>query len=200
MPYNGSRQQNDLPTRICRMSTPTDLNALLELDPASFAAAVDGQPESVKRMLHNVLQERLEKVETAAWGTTRAIRGHKAQFDGARYSYDKLEKTQQWLAAQFHKAFEIIYADPAEAAAAAWAYEQQHGAAQTGRMLNTNPELFGKLRGFRILGFSNATRTAALKHAQTFDFVAYRLVFNLTTETGQKLLHALKETARVANG
>lgn len=182
------------------MPMPTDLNTLLELDPTSFAEAVDGQPESVKQMLRNVLQERLEKVETAAWGTTRKVRGHRALFDGAKYGYDKLEKTQQWLAAQFHKAFEIIYADPAEAAAAVWAYEQQHGSAQTGRVLATTPETFGKLRGYNIFGFSNATRTAALKHAQTFDFAAYRLVLNLASETNQKLLNSLKETARVANG
>lgn len=181
------------------MATALDLNALLELDPASFAAALEGQPESVKATVREALAQRMAVMDTAAWGTTRKLRGHKQAFDGAKHDYSRIEETQQWLAAQFHRAFEAIYANSAGAAAAAWAYEQQHGATQTGRILKTNPQMFGKLRGFSFFGFSNAARQLALKEAQTFDFAAYRIVFNFTSVAGRNLMAALQETARVAN-
>lgn len=181
------------------MSTLPPLEQLLELDPVSFAAAVAGQPEEVKATLRQQLAQRLDAVDAAAWGTSRKMRGHKTRFDAARLDYTRLEQTQQWLASQFHEAFETIYADAAEASASCWAYEQQHGAAQTGRMLKDNPALFGTLKGWKLLAYQSPARVAALHHAARFDFAAYRLVFNLASETGKSLLHALRETARVAN-
>lgn len=186
--------------RMATLPDPSlDISTLLELDPASFAAALEGQPESVKATVREALMQRLHALDTAAWGSNRKLRGYKQTFDNAKTDYTRIEQTQQWLAAQFHRAFEAIYADPAEAAAAAWAYEQEHGAAQTGRILKSNPQLFGKLRGTSLFGFTNKTRQEALRTAQTFDFAAYRMVFNFASAAGQSLLGTLQETARVAN-
>ncbi|MFZ2586871.1 MAG: hypothetical protein WAZ18_01925 [Alphaproteobacteria bacterium] len=175
------------------------LEQLLELEPAQFAVAVAGQPEEVKSTLRNELEKRLAAVDAAAWGTSRNMRGHKNRFDTAKFDYTRLEQTQQWLASQFHEAFATIYEDAAAASAKCWAYEQQHGAAQTGRMLKDNPALFGALRGWSLAAYQSPARVAAVHHAARFDFAAYRLVFNLASETGKSLLNALKETARVAN-
>lgn len=174
------------------------IDELLEMDPASFAAALNGQPDEVKMAVRSQLSARLEALDKAAWGNSRRIRGHHTQFMSAKTDYGRIEQTQQWLAGQFHDAFATIYDDPAEAAAKVWAYEQEHGAAQTGRMLKTAPTLFGNLKGWQVLGFKSAARRAALAHAAKFDFAAYRLVFNMASETGKNLLDALKETARVA--
>lgn len=181
------------------MAEAPNLNALLELDPASFAAALDGQPESFKATVREALAQRLRALDTAAWGSTRKLRGYKQTFDSVKVDFNRIEQTQQWLAAQFHKAFEVIYADPAGAAAAVWAYEQEHGAAQAGRILKSNPNLFGKLKGMSLFGFNNKARQEAMRTAQTFDFAAYRMVFNFTSAAGQSLLGTLQETARVAN-
>lgn len=175
------------------------LERLLELDPVQFAQVMDGQSDTVKQGVKNALMARLAAIDEAAWGTSRKVRGHKRQFDTAKYDFHKLEQTQQWLAGQFHEAFGIIYADAAEAAAKCWAYEQQHGAAQTGRVLRDNPALFGALKGLSFLTYKSPARVAALHHAARFDFAAYRLVFNLASETGKSLMEALRETARVAN-
>ena len=129
------------------------LEQLLELDPASFATAIAGQPEEVKATVREALAQRLEAVDAAAWGSTRKMRGHKSRFDSAKFDYHRLEQTQQWLASQFHEAFGVIYEDAAEASAACWGYEQKHGAAQTGRMLKDNPAVFGKLKGWSLLGY-----------------------------------------------
>lgn len=181
------------------MPTPLPpLDELLEMDPASFAAAMVGQPDEVKSAVRSQLSARMEALDRAAWGNSRRIRGHHTQFTAARTDYTRLEQTQQWLAGQFHDAFGTIYADPAEAAAKVWAYEQEHGAAQAGRMLKNAPAMFGTLKGWQLAGIKSASRKAALAHAAKFDFAAYRLVFNLASETGKNLLDALKETARVA--
>jgi hypothetical protein len=178
----------------------TAIDALLELDPASFARVVEAQDEGGKAAIRAAIQRRLAALDKAAWGGDRKMRGYKRQFDNAKYDYERLDRTQQWLAAQFHEAFATIYRDPAGAAAACWAYEQAHGPAETGRVLRTAPHVFGDIRGWSLFGLTSGARKEALLKAATFDFSAYRLVFNLAAETGKGLLSALQETAQTVNG
>lgn len=175
------------------------LDVLLEMDPRAFEHAMEGQSEDVRNRVRAALMERLETIDRAAWGTNRRVRGHRQRFETGKMDYHRLEQTQQWLAGQFHEAFATIYKDSAAAASSCWAYEQQFGAAQTGRVLKDAPATFGALRGWSLLGYKSPGRVAALHHAARFDFAAYRLVFSLASETGKSLMNALRETARVAN-
>ncbi|MCP5405861.1 MAG: BID domain-containing protein [Pseudomonadaceae bacterium] len=174
------------------------IDELLEMDPASFAEVMGGQPDNVKVAVRAELAQRMEALDRAAWGNSRKLRGHHTRFVAGKLDYERLEQTQQWLAGQFHDAFAIIYADAPEAAAKCWAYEQEHGSAQTARILKTAPAMFGALRGWTFLGFKSAARREALAHAAKFDFAAYRMVFTMASETGKQLIDALKEVARVA--
>ena len=181
------------------MSTPKPtIDALLEMDPASFADAIDGQTVGVKEAVRQEIEARLATLDKAAWGGERKMRGYNRLFQSAKFDYERLDQTQQWLAGQFHEAFALIYADPAGAAAACWAYEQKHGAPETARVLRTAPDAFGALRGFSLLGFASAARRQAAAHAAKFDFAAYRHVFNLASETARNLLLKLQEVSDVA--
>lgn len=178
---------------------PLDIQALLELEPTGFAEAVESQSHAIRDAIRQEIEARLKTLDAAAWGGERKLRGHNRVFQNAKFDYEKIDQTQQWLAGQFHDAFNAIYDDPAEAAAKCWSHEQMNGTAETARILKSSPELFGRLKGHSFLGFQSPARRAARRHALKFDFAAYRLVFNLATQAGKTLHDLLKETARVAN-
>lgn len=174
------------------------LDALLELNPAEFSAAVAHLSEAEKATLRKQLSDHLAALESDEWTLDRRMRGHHSKFTGAKHTYERLNKSQDWLAARFHEAFATIYADSSAAAAKCWAYEQQHGTAQTAQVLKTGPALFGELKGWTVLGVHSTTRKEALKHAKEFDFAAYRYLLNMASANGRKLYDALKEVAHVA--
>lgn len=158
--------------------------------------------EDIRTILTALPKDEAEELRTAfatykkdteqkVWEAKRKVRNTESKISITEIDKNRTADLVRVIGQNLLNTFDGAYKNSQQAARACWQYEQQYGANAAEKVLKSNPEQFGELKGIKILGIPIGLRREALNHIRKLEYTKMRTYFTRSEAAYKKLQRAL---------